>query len=78
MLRLICVEIQVAVVVLLRVLAVDISKLSAVECLVMFLMHGLFDDEVDWLPVMIIVMVMTGVFSSLSNLKSMVALGLVT
>ncbi len=78
MLRLICVEIQVAVVVLLRVLAVDISKLSAVECLVMFLMHGLFNDEVDWLPVMIIVMVMTGVFSSLSNLKSMVALGLVT
>ena len=77
-LGLICVESLVAVDVLLGVLTVDVTELSAVECLMMFLMHGLFDDEVNWLSVMVEIVIVTGIFSCLSNLESMVALRFVT
>ncbi len=73
MLGLICVEGQVAVVVLFGMLTVNVAELSTVECLVMFLMHGFFNNEMDWLSVMIVVMIETAIFSCLSNLESVMA-----
>ena len=43
----------VTVIVLFWVFTIDVTSFSAVECLVVLLMHGLFDDEVDWLANMV-------------------------
>ena len=50
----------VTVIVLFWVFTIDVTSFSAVECLVVLLMHGLFDDEVDWLANMVTFFALVG------------------
>lgn len=51
---------EMTVIVLLGVFTIDVASFSAVECLVVLLMHGFFDDEVDWLTTMMAFFVSIG------------------
>jgi len=66
----------VSVIVLFWVLTIDVASFSAVECLVVLLVHGFFDDEMDWFTNVVAFFVFVSLCNFISSLVFLFFTGL--